>query len=280
MGILSVADFKKLASDGNNVIILDARGGADAHERFKAGHIKYAHYVDLETELSHKTDDAANGGRHPLPSPTEFSQFLSEKGITPSSKVVIYDDKNGGNAAARLWWMLTSAGHQQTYVLDGGLQVAVAEGVEVETGETTTVEKSAYIFDSWLKPTVDIDDVARATADDQFLVIDVRENYRFRGESEPIDLVAGHIPGAVNMPYLSNLDEHGKFLSAEALREKYSDVVGNREVKNIFVHCGSGVTACHTLLALSEAGFGDASLYVGSWSEWSRNDRPVGLGDK
>lgn len=280
MGILSVADFKKLLSDEENITILDARGGADAYDRYKAGHLKGAIYSDLETKLSHKTGNAANGGRHPLPSPALFSQFLSEKGITPSSTVVVYDDKNGGNAAARLWWMLTSAGHERTYVLDGGLQAAISEGIETETGESGEAAKSTYSFDAWLKPTVDINDVASAAEDENFLVIDVRENYRFRGESEPIDLVAGHIPGAVNVPYLSNLDEEGKFLDKQSLYEKYSEVIGDRAVKNIYVHCGSGVTACHTLLALSDAGFGDASLYVGSWSEWSRNDRSVASGDK
>lgn len=277
MGILSVADFKQSASDGKNITILDARGGADAYDRFKAGHIKGALYADLETELSHKTENAANGGRHPLPSPAQFSHFLAEKGIIPSSKVVIYDDKNGGNAAARLWWMFTSAGHQDVHVLDGGLQAAIAEGVETEAGEGKSLsEKSTYTFDDWLKPTVVMEDVAAAVADDRFLVIDVRENYRFKGESEPIDLVAGHIPGAVNVPYLSNLDAEGKFLNAQQLREKYSEVIGNRAIRNVYLHCGSGVTACHTLLALSDAGFGDASLYVGSWSEWSRNDKPIG----
>ena len=127
-------------------------------------------------------------------------------------------------------------------------------------------------------PTVDADKVAKAVADPHYLVIDVREAYRYRGESEPIDLVAGHIPGAVNIPYTGNLDADGSFLSAEVLADKYKEAIGDHEPGHVIVHCGSGVTACHTLLAMEQAGIETPNLYVGSWSEWSRNDRPVAVG--
>jgi thiosulfate/3-mercaptopyruvate sulfurtransferase len=276
MGILRIGDFKELISTGKDLIIVDARGGADAYQRFEASHVADAVYADLENNLSHKSENAANGGRHPLPSPYQFSQFLSEKGIWPSSSVVIYDDKNGANAASRMWWMLKAAGHEKVYVLDGGIQAALAQGIRSETGPERPVTKSTYTFEEWLKPMATMEQVAKAATDNQFLVIDVRENYRYKGESEPIDLVAGHIPGAVNMPYTGNLNEEGQFLDSHLLQEKYRDLIGNRSGENIYVHCGSGVTACHTLLALSDAGFNDAVLYVGSWSEWSRNDKPVG----
>ncbi|MCE7041499.1 sulfurtransferase [Dyadobacter sp. CY312] len=273
MGILSVDAFKALSVQKDNIVIVDARGGADALERFEKGHVKGAVFADLETDLSQKSTDAAMGGRHPLPSPSHFSAFLSSAGITDSSTVVIYDDKNGANAAARLWWMLKSAGHEETHVISGGLQALAEAGFEIVTGKSEPSIRGNYNFESWILPTVTIDEVAAADGD--YIVIDVRENYRYRGESEPIDLIAGHIPGAINIPYTSNLDETGRFLSSEILARKYNQELKDIDTKKVYVHCGSGVTACHTLLALEEAGLTGASLYVGSWSEWSRNEKPV-----
>ena len=275
MAILTVDAFKKLSARKDNIAIIDARGGADALERFEAVHLQEAVFADLETDLSQKSTNAANGGRHPLPSPSQFSKFLSSAGIDKTTTVVVYDDKNGGNAAARFWWMLKSAGHEEAYVISGGLQALAAAGFEIVTGKPESRAHKEYEFADWILPSVTIDQVAEAASNEDFIVIDVRENYRYRGESEPIDLVAGHIPGAINIPYTSNLDQNGHFLPSKVLVEKYNNALQGRDPKNVYVHCGSGVTACHTLLALSDAGIEGASLYVGSWSEWSRNERPV-----
>ena len=136
-----------------------------------------------------------------------------------------------------------------------------------------------YPTERWKLPTVNIDDVQAAANDPESLIIDVREAYRYRGEKEPIDLVAGHIPGAVNVPYVDNLAENGNFRNVEDLASLYQDTLGPRDPSKVIVHCGSGVTACHTLLALEQAGIKGAKLYVGSWSEWSRRDLPVGKGE-
>lgn len=278
MNIIS-ADQLKTYIGQEYTVIVDARGGADALERYKAGHLKNALFADLETDLSKKTANAADGGRHPLPDPENFSLFLGKLGITPDSVVIVYDDKKGANAAARFWWMLKAAGHAKVYVVSGGLDSIRNEGFPISKDlPAKGAGKSGYPFSAWSWPLFDINDVAGATADKEKLVIDVRENYRFVGESEPIDLVAGHIPGAVNIPYTGNLDETGEFLPTDELAAKYRQVLGERHPENVIVHCGSGVTACHTLLALAEAGFEGAGLYVGSWSEWSRNERPVATG--
>lgn len=278
MNIISAGQLKTYIGEEDTVIV-DARGGADALERYKAGHLKNALFADLETDLSEKTADAADGGRHPLPEPLNFSLFLGKLGITPGSVVIVYDDKKGANAAARFWWMLKAAGHVNVYVVSGGLDSIRNESFPISKDLPAKAPgKNGYPFSAWNLPLFDINEVAAATSDTGKLVIDVRENYRFVGESEPIDLVAGHIPGATNIPYTSNLDETGEFLPTDELASKYRQVLGERHPENVIVHCGSGVTACHTLLALAEAGFEGAGLYVGSWSEWSRNERPVATG--
>jgi thiosulfate/3-mercaptopyruvate sulfurtransferase len=279
MEIIKADEAKALISNGNTVIA-DARGGPDAYDRFVAKHVKNAVFVDLETELSAKSENAADGGRHPLPDPAVFGQLLSQKGILKSTAVIIYDDKKGANAAARFWWMLKAAGHEKAYVVSGGLESLESAGFEL-TSEISVVspQAMAYEVEEWKLPLVNTEQVTSVTENDDYLIIDVRENYRYRGESEPIDLIAGHIPGAVNIPYTTNLDETGEFLTTEKLTEKYTNALKGRRPENVIVHCGSGVTACHTLLALAEAGIAGAGLYVGSWSEWSRNSLPVATED-
>jgi len=279
MNILNTAQLDSLMEEGN-LVVIDARGGADAYERYKSGHLTGALFADLETDLSLKATDAANGGRHPLPDPADFGKLLSKLGISPSSVVVIYDDKKGANAAARFWWMIKAAGHEKAYVLSGGLDSLITADFEIVIGESSVPNKfSEYKVDQWYFPTVHADQVAAVSQDENHLIIDVRENYRYQGESEPIDLIAGHIPGAVSIPYTTNLNDRGEFLSQEELTEKYKNELGGRNPENVIVHCGSGVTACHTLLALADAGFPGASLYVGSWSEWSRSERPIATGN-
>lgn len=279
MNIIKASEIKPLSISGDTVII-DARGGADAEDRFETAHLEGALFVNLETDLSVKPENAAVGGRHPLPEAVQFGALLGTLGITPSTRVIVYDDKRGAMAAARFWWMMKAIGHEEVYVVSGGLEAIQKAGLNItDETETLLTEYPVYPVENWISPVANMEKVAEATANKDYAVIDVRENFRFRGESEPIDLVAGHIPGAINIPYVDNMDAEGNFLSAETLREKYTAILGNYDPENIIVHCGSGVTACHTLLALDEAGFEGAQLYVGSWSEWSRNDKPVATGD-
>jgi thiosulfate/3-mercaptopyruvate sulfurtransferase len=182
----------------------------------------------------------------------------------------------GANAAARLWWMLKSIGHSRVQVLNGGFQAAIKSGFPIATGNEEAKSASSYPESTWRLPVVNLSEVEKQVSDPNFAVIDVRDAYRYRGESEPIDLIAGHIPGAINLPYSMNLDENGLFHAPEKLREMYQPLFEEKGLSKITVHCGSGVTACHTLLAMSAAGFQIPSLYVGSWSEWSRNDKPIG----
>jgi len=276
--LINAVDLNKLMG-AENVVLIDARTGPDAREKYNAEHLAGAQYIDLEKDLSKKSADPSIGGRHPLPPVKDFAALLGRLGIERTTQVIVYDDKAGANAAARFWWMLKAAGHEHIQVLDGGLKGAVEAGLPLTNIIPNTEAHSPYPTDKWILPIVNADTVAGATTDPRSLIIDVREAYRFRGESEPIDLVAGHIPGAVNIPYTGNLDPDGYFLSADELAKKYKEAIGNRNPGQVIVHCGSGVTACHTLLAMDEAGIEAPKLYVGSWSEWSRTDRPVAIGE-
>jgi thiosulfate/3-mercaptopyruvate sulfurtransferase len=252
-----------------NVIILDASNEKDYLEQ----HLERAIYIDLNAQLSAIKEDAANGGRHPLPSFSNFIQIIGQLGITSQSHVVIYDRHNGANAAARLWWMLRAIGHSKVQVINGGYQEAVNCGYPTEKGKVNPPNTEVYTttLKNWKLPTVLIKEIDSLIKTDDSVIIDVRDSYRYRGDSEPIDLVAGHIPTAINIPYSENLDEDGLFLSEEELKEKYQSFI----TKDTVVYCGSGVTACHTLLAIEYAGLTMPNLYVGSWSEWSRNKREI-----
>lgn len=276
--LIRPADLIKLMREASFVLI-DARTGPGVNEKYKTEHLEGAQFVDLETELAQKCEDPSHGGRHPLPAIKNFTELLGRLGIERSTHVVVYDDKAGANAAARFWWLLKAAGHENIQVLDGGLENAIEAGLPVTTVIPDIKPQPVYPADKWILPTVDIDKVAKAAADPHYLVIDVREAYRYRGESEPFDLIAGHIPGAVNIPYTGNLDEDGYFLSTGKLVNKYKEAIGGHDPEQVIVHCGSGVTACHTLLAMEQAGFPTPNLYVGSWSEWSRNGGPVAVGE-
>lgn len=272
--ITNAEELLKL-NNSSEIILIDARAGINAEENFKAEHLKGARYVDLNKDLATVDCNPKNGGRHPLPSFSKFSELLSKLGISPSSHVVIYDDKNGSNAAARFWWMLKAVKHEKVQVLNGGLQEAVKAGFPVNS-EIENFEKTGnYPITEWNLKTADIEEVEKARNNSENIVIDVRDKNRFDGLTEPLDLIAGHIPGAVNVPFSENLDENGFFKSPEVLAEKYAEILNNKTSENVIVHCGSGVTACHTLLALDYAGIEIPKLYVGSWSEWSRNDREM-----
>ncbi|MCI3938790.1 sulfurtransferase [Chryseobacterium aahli] len=267
--IISPSEFKNLFSE--NLIILDARVGKDVYQSYLNKHIQGARFVDLDKDLAEIGQNAAFGGRHPLPTIEKFGETVSLLGITEDSHVVIYDDKNGANAAARAWWMLKAFGLKNVQVLDGGFQEAEKESLEFTSGEETFEKIKIIDRKDWLLPISTLKDVENVLINNSATVIDVRDAYRYKGESEPIDLVAGHIPGAINIPFSENLDENGYFLKREILREKYLKLLESKPEK-LIIHCGSGVTACHTILALNYAGFEIPNLYVGSWSEWSRRE--------
>lgn len=237
-------------------------------QAYRQAHVPGAVYVDLETDLS-----AEEGpGRHPLPDWEVFAARMGELGIGDDSVVVAYDDR-GGAVASRLWWMLRAIGHERTYLLDGGLAAWVAAGHALtdELPDNAPAELAAI-----LRPDLTVDRDELRDRREQVLTLDARAGERYRGESEPLDPVAGHIPGAVNAPYEDNLASFGRFLPAEQLAEKYRDLgVGDGET---VVYCGSGVTACHTLLAIEHAGLGPAKLYPGSWSDWSTEGYEVATG--
>jgi thiosulfate/3-mercaptopyruvate sulfurtransferase len=245
-------------------VLLDAR---PKKADYDAGHLRGAQHADLETQLSAASDanaDPSHGGRHPLPPLERWTQQLGAWGIGPDTDVVIYDDQAGANAAARAWWMLRAVGHERVSVVDGRLI-----GLPITTEVPIVESREPYPATEWQQPFVDLERVDAVRLDRDWKVLDVRSRERFRGETEPIDPIAGHIPGALNLPFAENL-ENGRFKSPAALRAMYEELLGNTPVERLIVHCGSGVTACHTLLALEAAGLHGASLYVGSWGEWCR----------
>lgn len=273
MSPLIEIDDPKLSSD--QTIIIAALGGPDARQRYLAGHLPKAIFAGLDDHLAAKPADPAYGGRHPLPALETFGALLGKWGITPESDVVVYDDKSGAMSAARLWWMLCAIGHDKVQVLNGGLKAAVNAGVELSTEEVLPTATDAYPVPEAYEGTVLIEEAGEAAQSDERMLIDVRENQRYLGITEPLDLIAGHIPGAVNLPYTNNLDADGKYKSADELLDLYLETIGDTPPADVIVHCGSGVTACHTLLGLEYAGISGAQLYVGSWSEWSRRDLPM-----
>lgn len=269
--IIEVDELMQI-SENQNLRIFDVRTGSNAKENYIKKHLEYSVFVDLNSDLA-EIDDPKNGGRYPLPKFEDFIKILGELGIDKNSHIVIYDDKNGANAAARFWWMLRAVGHKNVQVLNGGLQVAQNQNYPLSSVEEYYPEtKFISDYQDWQLPQVWIDDVKKASQDSDSMIVDVRESQRFDGIMEPIDLVAGHIPNAQNFPFIDNLDEKGLFKSPEVLRNLYSELFDNYEKSKIIFHCGSGVTACHSLLALDYAGFDIPNLYVGSWSEWSRNE--------
>jgi thiosulfate/3-mercaptopyruvate sulfurtransferase len=257
------------------VVLLDARTGPRARERYAEAHLRGALFADLDADLAAKVGDPAHGGRHPLPEASAFAARVGRWGIARSSHVVIYDDQGGANAAARAWWMLRALGHARVQVLDGGLHAARAAGLPITDAPSAAADAGPYPARGWQWPIADADDVERARRAPRACVLDVRAPARFAGEHEPIDPIAGHIPGAHNLPLAENLMADGRFKSAATLRQQYQALLQGRSPNQLIVHCGSGVTACHTLLALERAGLYGAALYVGSWSEWCRNpERP------
>ena len=274
--VISFDEFLKIYTH-SNVMIFDVSNGKDASVNYRNEHIAGALFVDLDLQLADIQKDYSMGGRHPLPKIEEFAKILQDMGISKDSYVIIYDDKNSANAASRFWWMLKSVGHDKVQVLDGGLNYAKMQKIPMQSGiEPHKRTPVPYPVSQWNLPTIDINEMEKIAQNPDYLVIDVRDKERYEGKHEPIDLIAGHIPGAINIPFTENLDENGLFLDPIALKQKYESICRDIVPENIIVHCGSGVTACHTLLAFDYAGMEIPRLYVGSWSEWSRNNKAMG----
>lgn len=257
---------RKLASILDDVAVCDIRWDlvdpTKGHDTYRSGHIPGALFVDLDTDLA---APPGMSGRHPLPDPATFATTLGRLGITPDTHVVVYDDQ-GGRTAARLWWMLRSIGHEAVQVLDGGYQAWLDAG-GTASEDDVTADPANYPAPDKFAGVVTHRDL------DGLVVIDARADERYRGEFEPVDPVAGHIPGAINIPSAHNLDETGFFKPGDQVASVYEGIPDN-----VAVSCGSGVTACHVALAMVIAGHPMPLVYVGSFSEWSRLDLPVNTG--
>ena len=245
-----------------------------ARDAYGHGHIPGAIFVDLDTDLSDEHGYGAPG-RHPLPSPQEFARRVGALGFASDDFIVAYDDA-GGTIAARLWWMLDDLGHRGgCAVLDGGIKAWTAAGYDLTTDTRPQAAADMRLADAWRK-VIAREDVAAGRS--EHVLLDARAPERYRGEIEPVDPAAGHIPGARNMPTSANLAPDGLLLDAASLEALYAPLT--QAGKNMVVSCGSGVTACHDALALRLAGMPDPVLYVGSFSDWSRSRMPVATGDK
>jgi thiosulfate/3-mercaptopyruvate sulfurtransferase len=239
---------------------------------YLARHIPGAVYAHLDRDLS--GPKTGRNGRHPLPDPLALSDTFSRMGIAQGTQVVAYDE-DSGMFASRLWWLLRWLGHDTVAVLDGGFAKWIAEGRPVRAGDE---HREARAFRGALggDAVVCAKDIAARLGQPGRLLLDARAPERFRGEVEPVDKVAGHIPGAVNYPFPGNLDERGTFRSPEDLRARLSAAIGDIPPDQVVCYCGSGVTACQNLLAFEHAGLHGVKLYPGSWSEWSSDpSRPI-----
>jgi thiosulfate/3-mercaptopyruvate sulfurtransferase len=258
----------------DRAVVLDARTGDDAEIVYQAGHVRGAIRVDLENDLSTPCDPSS-GGRHPLPAFAAWLQRVGAWGIGRSTPVVIYDAASGGMAAARAWWMLRAIGHESVAVVDGGWPSLVAAGVPVEEEPRAGVPRGPYPTDRSEWPSVDADLVDSIRDDGRWRLVDARAPERYRGDDEPLDPIAGHIPGAINLFWKALIDPDGRLLPRGALMKAFDSMRGDVPSDRVVCYCGSGVTACQLVLAMDACGLEGARLYVGSWSEWCRQGRPV-----
>lgn len=249
-------------------VVLADRSAAQA--AYAAAHLPGARFADLETDLSGPHRPGA--GRHPWPDAEHFARVLGRLDIGPDTQVVVYDDAAGALAAARLWYLLRTWGHRCVAVLDGGLAAWRAAGLPLtDRIPAAGIGHYAGVFDAG--GLLDTDALADALSG--VLVVDARAAERYRGDVEPLDRKAGHIPGAINRPFAENLID-GRFKSPDQLRGEYTALIGDRAPSSVVASCGSGVTACHLLLAMAHAGIDGARLYTGSWSGWIEDDaRPI-----
>ena len=242
---------------------------------YALSHLPGAQYLHLDRDLSSAITPTS--GRHPLPDPETFARRLGELGVGPDSQIVAYDQGNGAYAA-RLWWLARWIGHRHVAVLDGGFAAWRAAGMPVDQARRAVRARSMPVAVDE-RAAVDSQAIDALRQRPGSLLVDARGANRFAGRDETIDPVAGHVPGARNLPFTGNLGADGRFLSADGLRVRFETLLGSRPPSGLVAMCGSGVTACHNLLALEHAGLGGGRLYAGSWSEWIRDPRrPIATG--
>lgn len=263
-----------------DIVIVDCRyimGQPDAgREQYDAAHIPGAVYLDLEKDLSAALSEYGHGGRHPLPDIFELTVALSRVGISNESRVVAYDDQ-GGAMASRLWWLLKYAGHEQVFVLDEGYSAWSTAGFPISTEQQVLIP-AKFLATVQHTMLVEMAELKELLGEEKVTLIDSREAARYRGEVEPLDKVAGHIPGALNYFWKDGLTDQGTWRDADAQTKRFSNINPEQEV---IVYCGSGVTATPNVLALQEAGYHNVRLYAGSWSDWiSYKENPVATGDE
>jgi thiosulfate/3-mercaptopyruvate sulfurtransferase len=291
--LISVEQFKTLQGAGTPLMVFDCSfdlmNPAAGEEQYRKSHIPGAVYANLDTALSdqgvvdpdgthHPHPDAASGGRHPLPSREKFAMWLSSVGFSNEMQAVVYD-RNGGTYCGRLWWMLKWAGHEAVAVLDGGLKAWLAAGGDVTDKPEPSHFQSHFRLGRELRSLATTRDVHSLLGAPGQTLIDARAAPRFRGEVEPLDPVAGHIPGALNRPASENFNADGRFKPAAQLQTEFQQLLQGRDAGTVVHHCGSGVSAVPNLLAMEVAGLGPTALYAGSWSEWITDpSRPVAKG--
>jgi thiosulfate/3-mercaptopyruvate sulfurtransferase len=277
--LIDAAALRRLLGSATPPVLIDARfdladpaAGERAHGE---AHLPGAHYLHLDRDLS--AARTGRNGRHPLPQRSLFAARIGALGIGPQTQVVAYDAQ-GGSYAARVWWLLRWLGHEAVAVLDGGLPAWVEAGGAVNDADVARSSTTApYPERASLVSSVDADALLARLG--RTPLIDARAPERFRGEVEPLDAQAGHIPGALNRCYRDNLRADGRFKPAEALRAEFTPLLGDAAPSEVVHQCGSGVTACHNLLAMEHAGLAGSLLYPGSWSEWSSDpSRPIATG--
>ncbi len=279
--LIEVTDLRTLCASGADVLIVDCRHhltDPDAGpQAYAQGHLPGAVFVHLDRDLAAPHGAGLCGGRHPLPARESLRLKLEALGLSDSTQLIAYD-ADGGAWAARLWWLALWLGHERVAVLDGGLPAWVAAGQPLSANPPSARQGKLSLRTpvvSW----VDADTVAADVAGARRLIIDARAPMRFSGAQEPIDPVAGHIPGAVNRFWQNNLDPSQCFLPAPKLRSEFLTLLGQHKPDAVIHQCGSGVTACHNLLAMTVAGLAGSLLYAGSWSEWCQDtSRPVANG--
>ncbi len=243
---------------------------------YNQGHISGAQFADMDKNLSSAMTSAS--GRHPLPDPAVFIDKLQSWGVNNSSQIICYDDVSGAYAA-RMWWLLKWLGHNDVAVLDGGVNKWTESGLKLET-ETQTKPKGAFSGQANNDMWVDIDFVQQQLEQNKISLLDARTSERFNAQDSKTDPIPGHVPGALSFPFAGNLNKQGLFLSADELKQRFENTFAEQEKKEVINMCGSGVTACHNLLAMSIAGLPMSRLYVGSWSEWIKEkSRPVATGE-
>ena len=278
--ISPLIDPQTLAEQLNqpNWVVIDCRfrltRPEDGQALYQQGHIPGARYAHLDNDLA--ASPQSNHGRHPLPSPEIFIATLERLGVSNLSTVIVYDDVSGA-IAARLWWMLRWAGHENVFVLDGGIQAWECAGLPLETSQPTWEAAEFLLHEIHEEWVVQADEIL-SEMEQGAILVDARSRDRFCGVSEPIDPVAGHVPGAVNYPFSEALDSSGLMRNSKELQQDLE--VFTKGERGLIAMCGSGVTACHLLLALNVAGLGNGRAFIGSWSQWIRNyDDLIATGD-